>query len=166
MVYKNVSGSVTSGSLFLSFSSALTVENIHRCQIHVNSVNYLINTKSVILKSLCGSSSFNIYNIWFYISQEGMFLSHCFSQYCVCVAGCSSWTVTVRAAPSRCVSCWPNRTSWCRRETHSTRRYRTYAFRYTYTRSHGWLTVLLLNGFLMVSFLSLQGRLIVVSLLK
>lgn len=90
LVYKTESGSVaTSGSLLFSScftsSSALAVENTHRCQIHVNNVDYLINTKSVILKSLCGSSSFNIYNIWFYTSQEGMFLSHSFSQYCVCV---------------------------------------------------------------------------------
>lgn len=60
---------------------------------------------------------------------------------CVCFADCSSWTITVRAAPSRCVSCWPNRTSWCRRGRCSRRTYRTYTRRYTHSERSARLTV-------------------------
>lgn len=135
--------------LFLFFSnvswSTLSVEKAYTAVISLQTVLIVWSTQSpVILKAFCGSSSLSIFTTFGFILARRVRSSHTLlSQYCVCVcvAGCSSWTVTVRAAPSRCVSCWPNRTSWCRRETHSARRCRTYALRYKHAKAEEWVSV-------------------------
>lgn len=124
----------------------------------------------VILKALCGSSSLSIFTTFGFISARRVRSSHTVSvnivcvSACVCFADCSSWTVTVRAAPSRCVSCWPNRTSWCRRETHSPRRCRTYTSRYTHKHTPPRKPVR--DSLLCYCVVSLQVHVIVISFLK
>lgn len=118
--------------------------------IHVSSVGWSTQS-SVKLEALSGYSAVSIFTPFGFIIagragySPALSVSLC---VCLCVSGCSSWTGTVRAAPSRCVSFWPNRASWCRKETLSARRCRTFASRYERTRKpqrSSWQTVHSLN---------------------
>lgn len=137
------------------------MKNLDRTRIPVNTVDCLIKTKSGDIKSsLWIQLSFNIYNIWFYISQEGTFFSHSFSQYCVCVRVCCRLQQLDRhcqsSAQQVCELLAKQNQLMQERNTLSEE---MQSLRIEVRTHRGvcdcvWLTVLILNEFVVVSFLS------------